>query len=97
MPTRVIDLPEHLDALIESGIASGRFPDASAAVREGLHLLGEREDAAKLERLREAARAGFDALDRGECVQLDEDALRRLIGEIGQQASGAAKARRQGA
>lgn len=97
MPTRVTDLPDHLDALIEIGIASGRFQDASEAVREGLHLLEQQEDAARLDRLREAARVGFEALDRGDYAELDDDALRRLIGELGQQASGAGKARREGA
>ena len=95
MPTRVVALPDHLDALIESGIASGRFQDASEVVQEGLRLLEQQDDAAKLERLQAAARIGFEALDRGEYVELNDDTLRRLISELGQQASNSVKARRQ--
>jgi antitoxin ParD1/3/4 len=65
MPTRNVNLTEHFDRFIEAGITSGRFNDASEVVREGLRLLEqrEREDRAKLELLRAAAKEGFDQLD----------------------------------
>jgi antitoxin ParD1/3/4 len=44
-------------------------------VREGLRLLEqrEREDKAKIEWLRAAAKEGFDALDRGDYVTLNSE------------------------
>lgn len=75
MPTRNVSLTEHLDSFIETGIASGRFSDASEVVCEGLRLLEqrEREDKAKLEWLRAAAQEGFDQLDRGDCANLNSE------------------------
>jgi antitoxin ParD1/3/4 len=72
MPTRNVNLTEHLDQFIETGITSGRFSNASEVVREGLRLLEQREqeDRAKLEWLRAAAKEGFDAIDRGDYVTL---------------------------
>jgi antitoxin ParD1/3/4 len=75
MPTRNVNLTEHFDRFIESGIASGRFSNASEVVREGLRLLEQREeeDKARLEWLRAAAREGFDAAGRGDYVTLRSD------------------------
>ena len=72
MPTRNVNLTEYFDKFIESGVASGRFSNASEAVREGLRLLDqyEQEDRAKLEWLRAAAREGFDDIERGDYVSL---------------------------
>lgn len=71
MPTRNVNLTEHLDRFIDSGIKSGRFSNASEVVREGLRLLEQREkeDSAKLEWLRAAAKEGFDQLGRGEYIE----------------------------
>ena len=65
------NLTEHFDRFIETGIKSGRFRNASEVVREGLRLLEqrEREDNAKLEWLRTAAKKSFDAIDRGEGIE----------------------------
>ncbi|MEO8130507.1 MAG: type II toxin-antitoxin system ParD family antitoxin [Bryobacteraceae bacterium] len=67
MPTRKVNLTEHFDRFVETGITSGRFSNASEVVREGLRLLEEREQesAAKVEWLRAAAKEGFDAADSG--------------------------------
>jgi antitoxin ParD1/3/4 len=75
MPTRNVDLTEHLDRFIETGITSGRFSNASEVVREGLRLLEQREEdeTAKLEWLRKAAKEGFDDADRGDYVTLSSD------------------------
>jgi antitoxin ParD1/3/4 len=72
MPTRNVQLTEHFDEFIESGIDSGRFSDASEIVREGLRLLEEREqdERVKMEWLRAAAKEGFDALDRGDFTEI---------------------------
>ena len=75
MPTRNVNLTEHFDRFIETGITSGRFGNASEVVREGLRLLEQREqeDKAKLAWLRAAAKEGFDAADRGDYVSLRSD------------------------
>jgi len=72
MPTRNINLTEHLDRFVETGVTTGRYGNASEVVREGLRLLEQREqeDHAKLEWLRKAAQEGFDQIDRGEGVEL---------------------------
>jgi antitoxin ParD1/3/4 len=51
MPTRNINLTEHLDRFVETRVTSGRYGNASEVVREGLRLLEqhEKEDRAKLE------------------------------------------------
>jgi antitoxin ParD1/3/4 len=81
MPTRNVNLTDHYDTFIETSIATGRFSNASEAVRAGLHLLErqEAEDRAKIEWLRGTTREAFAELDRGEGVALssadDIDAL----------------------
>jgi antitoxin ParD1/3/4 len=68
MPTRNVVLTERQEALIDALVQSGRYQNASEVLREGLRLIENREaeEAAKLEGLRVAARAGANALDRGE-------------------------------
>jgi antitoxin ParD1/3/4 len=90
MPTRNVNLTEHFDHFIESGITSGRFSNASEVVREGLRLLEqrEREDQAKIEWLRAAAREGFDQLDCGEGIQFESmDAFDAFMDQIGKEVS----------
>ena len=64
MPTRNINLTEHLDRFVETGVTTGRYGNASEVVREGLRLLEQREqeDHAKLEWLRKAARRDLTRL-----------------------------------
>jgi len=75
MPTRNVNLTEHFDRFIETGIASGRFSNASEVVREALRLLEQRqqEDKARIKWLRGAAQEGFDAAGRGDYVTLRSD------------------------
>ncbi|MGO9260080.1 MAG: type II toxin-antitoxin system ParD family antitoxin [Bryobacteraceae bacterium] len=90
MPTRNVNLTEHFDRFIETGIASGRFSNASEVVREGLRLLeqSEREDQAKLEWLRAAAKEGFDQIDRGEGIEFETmDDLANYVRQIGEEVS----------
>jgi antitoxin ParD1/3/4 len=39
MPTRNVNLTDHYNNFIDASIATGRFSNASGAVRAGLHLL----------------------------------------------------------
>jgi len=73
MPTRHVDLTDHFDAFIESGIEAGRYSNANEIVREGLCLLEQRdqEERAKIEWLRGAVRESIASIERREGIQLD--------------------------
>jgi antitoxin ParD1/3/4 len=90
MPTRNVNLSEHFDSFIETGITSGRFSDASEVVREGLRLLEQREQEykVKLEWLRAAAKEGFDAIEQGDYVTLRSGKeIEEFVRQIGQEVS----------
>ena len=98
MPTRNVNLTEHFDRFIETGITSGRFSNASEVVREGLRLLEQREkeDKAKLEWLRAAAKEGFDAIERGDYVTLNsEEEIGAFLREIHEEVSAKLAAERK--
>jgi antitoxin ParD1/3/4 len=85
MPTRNVVLTKHQEKVIKTLVGSGRYQNASEVLREGLRLVEQREaeDAAKLEVLREAARVGFDALDRGEFKEFDTvDDLQAYLNDL---------------
>jgi antitoxin ParD1/3/4 len=90
MPTRNVVLTEHHEKVISDLVASGRYQNASEVLREGLRLIEERDsrDAAKLKILQEAARAGFADFDAGRFVELEDDAIENVIGDLGRQAPG---------
>lgn len=73
MPTRNVVLTKRQEELIETLVESGRYQNASEVLRDGLRLVEQREaeDATKLEVLREAARVGVAALDRGEFKEFE--------------------------
>jgi antitoxin ParD1/3/4 len=73
MPTRNVVLTDRQEKLIETLVESGRYQNASEVLRDGLRLVEQRdaEDVAKLEVLREAARTGVAALDRGEFKEFE--------------------------
>ena len=74
MPTSVALTP-HFQALTQQMVASGRYNNVSEVVRDGLRLLESRmqEDKAKLIALRDAAKQGFAAIERGEYLALQSD------------------------
>jgi antitoxin ParD1/3/4 len=85
MPTRNINLTEHLDHFVERQVASGRYSNASEIVRESLRLLEEQEQErkAKLKALRHAAKQGFDEIDQGKGIVLKgKKALNQFIADI---------------
>ena len=77
MPTRNISLTDEQDAFVEKVVKSGEYQNASEAVRDALRVLKQRrsEDALKLKALRVQIKAGVDALDRGDFVEVDDAAL----------------------
>src|SRR5882724_5983173 len=72
MPTRNINLTEHLDEFVDHQVATGRYSNASELVREALRLLEaqEQEHEAKVKALRQAAKEGFDEIDQGKGIVL---------------------------
>jgi antitoxin ParD1/3/4 len=90
IPTHNVELSDHCDRFIADCIAAGRFSDISEVVREALRLLEEREreDEAKLELLRAAAKEGFDEIDRGDYVTLRSDReIEDFVRQIGKEVS----------
>ncbi len=74
MPTRNISLTAEQDAFVEKIVKTGEYQNASEAVRDALRALQQRrrEDALKLKSLRMQIKAGIDALDRGEFIEIDD-------------------------
>jgi antitoxin ParD1/3/4 len=85
MPTRNVVLSEQQEKIIQDLVSSGQYQNASEVLREGLRLLARREaeEKAKLHALRQAARIGFSALDRGEFKEFDDpDDLERYLNKV---------------
>jgi len=98
MPTRNVHLTDRFDEFIEENVRSGRFSNASEMVREGLRLLEQREkeDEAKLEWLRAAAKEGFDAIDRGDYRSFDSrEEIAAYLHNLGEEVFAEVKAERQ--
>jgi antitoxin ParD1/3/4 len=89
MPTRNINLTDHLDNFIAAEVGSGRYGNASEVVREGLRLMERRkqEERAKLKWLRGAVKAGLEEIDRGEGIEFGStDELEQHIDRLGKEA-----------
>jgi antitoxin ParD1/3/4 len=70
-------LSDEQDAFVERVVKAGEYQNASEAVRDALRALQQRrrEDALKLKALRAQIKAGVDALDRGDFVEVDDAEL----------------------
>ena len=78
MATRNVVLTESQSALVDRLVASGRYQNASEALRAGLRLL-EREEA-QLDALRTRLETGLDQARRGDLAEgSGEDAVRRAF------------------
>ncbi len=78
MVTRNVVLTEPQSALLDRLVATGRFQNASEALRAGLRLL-EREEA-EAEVLRTRLAAALDEAQRGDLAEgSGEDAIRRAF------------------
>ena len=73
MPTRNINLTTEQDAFVDEVVEAGEYQNASEAIRDALRALQQRrrEDSLKLEILRAQVKAGIDALDRGDFIEVD--------------------------
>lgn len=86
---------EQQERFIETLVESSRYQNASEVLRDGLRLVEQREteEAAKLDALREAARIGASALDRGEgrefeCIEDLQTYLNNLSDKVISNAGG---------
>lgn len=85
MPTRNVVLTKQQEELIETLVESGRYQNASEVLRDGLRLVKQREaeDATRLKALRDAARVGIAALDRGEFKEFEDiEDLRAYLNDL---------------
>ena len=85
MPTRNISLTPEQDAFVDNIVKSGEYQNASEAVRDALRALQQRrkEDALKLKALRQQIKAGIDALDRGDFVEVAGSELESFLDQLG--------------
>lgn len=85
MPTRNVVLTDRQEALIETLVERGVYQNASEVLREGVRLIEEREaeNAAKLQRLREAVQVGQEDVAHGRVTRFEtaED-LERYLDEV---------------
>jgi antitoxin ParD1/3/4 len=90
MATRNISLTAEQDAFIERIVRAGEYQNASEAVRDALRMLQQRrrEDALKLKALRAQIKAGIDALDRGDFVEVDDAELESFLEGLTDSAGG---------
>jgi len=74
MPTRNISLTAEQDAFVQEVVEAGEYQNASEAVRDALRVLQQRrrEDSLKLKALRAQLKAGIDALERGDFVEVED-------------------------
>jgi antitoxin ParD1/3/4 len=74
MPTQNVNLSEQQARFVRDNIDRGGFRNASEVVRAALRLMQhqQRIDKLKLQRLRRLAKVGFDQIDRGEYVDVDD-------------------------
>jgi antitoxin ParD1/3/4 len=78
MATRNIVLTESQSALVDRLVATGRYQNASEALRAGLRLLESEE--AQLDALRARLETGLDQARRGDLAEgSGEDAIRRAF------------------
>jgi antitoxin ParD1/3/4 len=84
MPTRNVNLTDGQARFLQRGVRSGRYQNASEAVRAGLRLLEqqEKEDRLKLRRLRQAIAAGLQDIDEGRFEAVTPDSLGEFMRSV---------------
>ena len=84
MPTRNIVLTHEQDEFIESIVRAGEYRDANEAIRDALRLFQQcrQEDALKLETLRTLIRAGANALETGNFIEIEDADLDRVLAAL---------------
>jgi antitoxin ParD1/3/4 len=89
-----VSLTPELEKLVEDKVATGMYQTASEVVREALRLLNAR-DAYRLEALRRDVRAGFEDIERGDFVEVDQATTARLAASVKRRGRNQLNGRRQ--
>ncbi len=84
MPTRNVNLTDDQDAFVERMVKTGKYQNASEAMRDAVRGLQQRwkEDELKLTALRKRIRAGAEALDRGDFTEIDDADLDAALDKL---------------
>lgn len=84
MPTRNVNLTDEQDAFVEEMVKSGKYQNASEAMRDALRGLQQRwrEDELKIMALRNQVNAGAAALERGDFTEVDDAGLDHVLDEL---------------
>ena len=74
MPTQNVSLTEKQAKFVRQSVNEGEFRNASEVVRAGLRLLEQEKQAQKmkLKMMRKMIKEGFDQIDRGEYIDVDD-------------------------
>ncbi|GEK81345.1 type II toxin-antitoxin system ParD family antitoxin [Agrococcus baldri] len=88
MVTRNVVLTEHQHQLVQGWVESGKYQNASEALRAGLRLLEQedRERTARLAALTEAARIGWSDLTAGRFDDIADADLDDYLEQLGSRA-----------
>lgn len=73
-----VQLDRASEALIREKVASGRYRDSAAVIREALAALDERD---RFQRLRDLVADGFASAERGELIELTPELMEELARE----------------
>ena len=84
MPTRNVNLTAEQDEFVDALVRSGKYQNASEAVRDAVRGLQQRwqQDELKLDLLRAQIKAGIDALDRGAYTEIDDADLDAALDDL---------------
>ncbi len=88
MPTRNVVLTEHQSALIDGLVASGRYQNASEAMRAGLRLL-ETEEEARQALIARIDGSVADYVETGALDEAGEVTIRRIFARARSEQDGA--------
>ena len=93
MPTRNISLTSEQDAFVDKVVKTGEYQNASEAIRDALRVLQQRrrEEALKLKALRMQIKAGVEALQRGDFIEIDDGDLDNYLQGVTQARRGTAR------
>ncbi len=75
-----VDIPADMLPFVQSMIVSGGFRSETEVVGEALRLMQERQR--RLEELRAEIQPSLERLDRGECIELDQEGLNAFFEDI---------------
>jgi Arc/MetJ-type ribon-helix-helix transcriptional regulator len=71
-----VDIPAEYLPFVQKAVASGRYESEGAIIGEGLKLL------ALSERELELVQKGFDDIERGDYIELDDEGLAKFFEDI---------------